>query len=153
MQRTDAGALLWSERFEVDRGDWAWLRDVSRRTAAALESRLDKSVLQLAALDARSGDAVDEWMRGDYLLHHVISHADLLQARRHLEAALAADPKSLHALSTLAFTHFGEVNYRRSPDRKQSQKARTFATVARRRRAIRTRNSAAPSAAPRPARR
>lgn len=114
------GTLLWSARFESGHADWDWVRDVSRRVAGSLEIRLEQMTAEPARHQARSGEAMEQWMRGDYLLRHVKSRDDLLQARRHLEAALAIDPQSVHALSTLAMTHYREVNFRWSLNRKQS---------------------------------
>ena len=114
------GALLWSARFESGHADWEWVRDVSRRVAGSLEIRLEQMTAEPARHQARSDEAMEQWMRGDYLLRHVKNHDDLLQARRHLEAALAIDSRSVHALSTLAMTHYREVNFRWSPNRKQS---------------------------------
>ena len=99
------GALLWSARFESGHADWDWVRDVSRRVAGSLEVRLEQVTAEPARHQARSDEAMEQWMRGDYLLRHVKSREDMLQARRHLEAALAIEPRSVQALSTLAMTH------------------------------------------------
>jgi len=120
MARTDTGALMWSERFEVDRGDADWVYDISQRVAASLEIKLAQAAVDPTRRDARSTEAMDLWMRGDYLLRHVKTHSELLEARRDFEAALLIDPQSLHALSTLSMTHVCEVLYRWTPDRKRS---------------------------------
>jgi DNA-binding winged helix-turn-helix (wHTH) protein/TolB-like protein/Tfp pilus assembly protein PilF len=121
MARTDNGALLWSERFDYDHPtDWNWVRDVSRRVAASLDLKLGEAALDAVHRDARNGTAIDEWMRGAYLMRRVGSRDDLLEARRHFEAAVAADPQSVNALAGLAGTHLSEVVHRWSPGRLES---------------------------------
>jgi DNA-binding winged helix-turn-helix (wHTH) protein/TolB-like protein/Tfp pilus assembly protein PilF len=121
MARTDDGALLWSERFDYDRpADWNWVRDVSRRVAATLDVKLGEAAFDSVRRDARNGTAIDEWMRATYLKRRVRSRDDLLEARRHFEAAVAADPQSVNALAGLACTHLDEVVYRWSPSRTES---------------------------------
>lgn len=116
MVRTDNGALLWSDRFDYDRpANWNWARDVSRRVAASLGVKLNESALDAVRRDARNGSAIDEWMRGAYLKRRVRSRDDLLEARRHFEAAVSADPQSVNALAELAGTHLQEMLYRWSP--------------------------------------
>jgi TolB-like protein/Flp pilus assembly protein TadD len=119
MARTDTGALVWSERFEVVKGDAHWVHDIAERVAASLEIKLARSAFD-PSLRVRSGEAMDLWMHGDHLMRHVKSHSELLEARRDFEAALVADPHSLHALSMLSMTHVSEVLYRWSPDRARS---------------------------------
>jgi DNA-binding winged helix-turn-helix (wHTH) protein/TolB-like protein/Tfp pilus assembly protein PilF len=121
MARTDNGALLWSERFDYDRpADWNWVRDVSRRVVAALDVKLGEAAFESVRRDARNGTAIDEWMQGSYLRRRVHSREDLLEARRHFEAAVAADPQSVNALAALAATHLSELVYRWSPSRDES---------------------------------
>jgi DNA-binding winged helix-turn-helix (wHTH) protein/TolB-like protein/Tfp pilus assembly protein PilF len=121
MARTDNGALLWSERFTYDRpADWNWVRDVSRRVVAALDVKLGEAAFESVRRDARNGTAIDEWMQGAYLRRRVHSREDLLEARRHFEAAVAADPQSVNALAALAATHLSELVYRWSPSRDES---------------------------------
>jgi len=121
MTRTDDGALLWSERFDYDRpADWNWVRDVSRRVAASLDLKLGEAALDAVRRDARNGTAIDEWMRGAYLMRRVRSRDDLLEARRHFEAAVATDPQSVNALAALAGTHLSEIVHRWSPSRLES---------------------------------
>jgi len=113
MARTDNGALLWSERFEYDRpADWNWARDVSQRVAAALDVKLGEAAFESVRRDARNGTAINEWMQGEYLIRRIRSRDDLLEARRHFERAVAADPQSVNALAALAWTHFNELLYR-----------------------------------------
>jgi tetratricopeptide (TPR) repeat protein len=132
MARTDSGTLLWSERFDYDRpADWNWVRDVSRRVAAALDVKLGESAFDPVRRDAGNSTAMDEWMRGAYLRRRVRTHDDLLEARRHLEAAVAADPRSVNALAELADTHMQELLMRWSPSRTESLAAvRDFAARA-----------------------
>ena len=132
MARTDNGALLWSERFDYDHpADWNWVRDVSRRVAAGLDLKLGEAALDAVRRDARNGTAIDEWMQGAYLMRRVRSRDDLLEARRHFEAAVAADPQSVNALAALAGTHLSEVTHRWSPARLESiATAREFASRA-----------------------
>jgi TolB-like protein/Tfp pilus assembly protein PilF len=132
MARTDNGALLWSERFDYDHpADWNWVRDVSRRVAASLDLKLGEAALEAVRRDARNGTAIDEWMQGAYLMRRVRSRDDLLQARRHFEAAVAADPQSVNAIAGLAGTHLSEITHRWSPARLESiATARELATRA-----------------------
>jgi DNA-binding winged helix-turn-helix (wHTH) protein/TolB-like protein len=121
MARTDNGALLWSERFDYDHpADWNWVRDVSRRVAASLDLKLGEAALDAVHRDARNGTAIDEWMRGAYLMRRVGSRDDLLEARRHFEAAVAADPQSVNALAGVAATQLSEITHRWSPARLES---------------------------------
>jgi TolB-like protein len=121
MARTDNGALLWSERFDYDQAaDWNWVRDVSRRVAASLDLKLGEAALEAVRRDARNGTAIDEWMHGAYLMRRVRTRDDLLEARRHFEAAVAADPQSVNALAGLAGTHLSEITHRWSPGRLES---------------------------------
>ena len=124
MARTDTGALLWSERFEGERADGEWVRSISQRVAGSLEVKLWQSAGDLGRRDVANSEAMDLWMRGDYLLRHGTRREDLLEARRYLEAALAAEPQSMHALSALASSYLTEVVQRWSSDRK-----RTLATA------------------------
>ncbi len=127
MTRTDTGAVLWSERFEYARVDGA-IRDISQHVAGSLEIKLGQAANDSARDGVGSGEAMDLWMRGDYLMRHLSTHAELLEARRHLEAALVLDPQSLHAMSALAGTYVNEVIFRWSPDRRVAlAKARSLA--------------------------
>jgi tetratricopeptide (TPR) repeat protein len=77
-------------------------------------------VLERAVLSPPSSAAVDHWMRGTYVMTSLTTREQLLVARGHFEAALAAQPDSVPALTGLASTHVAEVLKRWSADRKQS---------------------------------
>jgi DNA-binding winged helix-turn-helix (wHTH) protein/TolB-like protein len=131
LARTDTGALLWTERFDYPSvADWTARRDVTARVANLLETKLYRSVLGQALRQPLSNEAVDQWMRGSYLMAKLTTHPQLLQARTHFEAALAAQPDSVHALAGVAATHVCEVLYRWSKDPKVS--LATAKTLARR---------------------
>jgi TolB-like protein/DNA-binding winged helix-turn-helix (wHTH) protein len=121
LARTDTGALLWTDRFDYPSvADWTGRRDISARVANLLDTKVQKSVLEQALRQPLSNEAVDQWMRGSYLLAKLSTHAELLQARAHFDAALAAQADSVHALAGLAATHVCEVLYRWSKDYKAS---------------------------------
>ena len=118
LSRTDTGALLWSERFEGSlTSDWRWRRDIAQRIAATMKVKLQEVVPEPARLGVRSSQAMDQWMRGDYLGRRFKTQAELLQARQHFEAALAIEPESVNALTGLAYSHICEVLYLWSSDR------------------------------------
>jgi len=119
--RTDTGALLWSDRFDYpSMADWTAQADMLARVANELHGVVNKSVLEQAVRSPLNREAVDHWMRGRYLLAMLTKHEQALEARRHFEAALAAQPQSVHALTGLAFTHLNEVIFRWSKEPKQS---------------------------------
>jgi tetratricopeptide (TPR) repeat protein len=62
-----------------------------------------------ARAGARSSLAIDQWMRGEYLLRRFKVRSELLEARQHFEAALAAQPDSVNALNGMAKTYRAEV--------------------------------------------
>jgi tetratricopeptide (TPR) repeat protein len=142
LMRTDSGELLWSGRFDYPSlGDWTRRREISARVANLLDSKVNAAVVANAVQRVPDGAAVDHWMRGSYLLGRVHSRGELEQARKHFEAALAAEPDSVRAISGIAITHVSEVLYRWSADRKQS--LATAAALARRALAIDPDNQAA----------
>jgi DNA-binding winged helix-turn-helix (wHTH) protein/TolB-like protein len=119
--RTDTGALLWSDRFDYpSMADWTTQADMLARVANELHGAVNKAVLEQAVRSPLNREAVDHWMRGRYLLAMLTKHEQALEARRHFEAALAAQPQSVHALTGLAFTHLNEVIHRWSQDPRQS---------------------------------
>lgn len=121
LTRTDTGALEWSDRFEYEHvANWHWQGDISQRVAAALDDRLLDGAINATRHEVRSGEGIDEWMRGVYLARRFTTHAELLQVRQHFEAAIAADPKSTNALSGLAGSYVEEVVYRWATDRKRT---------------------------------
>lgn len=118
LSRTDTGALLWSERFGGPiASDWRWRRDIAQRIAATMKVKLQEVVAEPARLGVRSSQAMDQWMRGDYLGRRFKTRDELLQARQHFEAALAIEPESVNALTGLAYSHVCEVLYLWSSDR------------------------------------
>ena len=119
--RTDTGALLWSDRFDYpSMADWTTQADMLARVANELHGAVNKSILEQAVRSPLNREAVDHWMRGRYLLATLTKHEQALEARRHFEAALAAQPQSVLALTGLAFTHLNEVIFRWSKEPKQS---------------------------------
>jgi TolB-like protein len=119
--RTDTGALLWSHRFDCSSvADWATQAEILARVANELDTQVGKSIVEQAARGAPSGRAIDHWMRGRYIMWTLASREQLVEARQHFEAALAAQPQSVHGLTGLAFTHVAEVIHRWSADPKQS---------------------------------
>ena len=129
--RTDTGALLWSDRFDYPSvADWAVRRKIPESVANLLDTKVQQSALERAVQSPSSSAAVDHWMRGAYLMSKVSTREQLLVARGHFEAALAAQPDSVPALTGLAFTYDTEVLYRWSPDTKAS--LATAKTLARR---------------------
>lgn len=111
--RTEDGALLWADRFAYSSAaDWLEQRDISARIANLLDLRMRDAVLQQARTSPPSSQAVDQWMRGAYILSRLRTKAELLQAREHFQTALALQPDSAHALAGLAMTHVEAVLYR-----------------------------------------
>lgn len=107
---SQSAALLWSQHFEyANAAEWNWRRDISQRVAGAVNIKVIESTLAAAREGARSGLAIDQWMRGEYLLRRFKTRPELLEARRHFEAALAAEPDSVNALTGIAQTHRAEV--------------------------------------------
>lgn len=118
MSRTDTAALEWSERFEYPGvSESNWRTDIARRIAAALDARFLAQAVQTAGQDAGDGTATNEWLLGEYWQRRHSTREQLLEARHHFEAALAADPGSVHALDGLARTYINEVVGRWAPDR------------------------------------
>lgn len=110
LARAEGGSVLWSERYEVaDAAPWTWRRDVSGRIAGTLDVKMLDMALDPAANAGRSSQAMEQWMRGAYLLRHYKKRDEVLRARAHFEAALAVEPRSVSALIGLARTHHAEV--------------------------------------------
>jgi TolB-like protein/DNA-binding winged helix-turn-helix (wHTH) protein len=119
--RTDTGALLWSDRFDYPSvADWAAQRNILAGVGNVLNAKVQRSVLERAVLSPASSAAVDHWMRGSYALTTLSTREQLVRARGHFEAALAAQPRSVPALAGLAVTHVREVLYRWSAHPTQS---------------------------------
>jgi TolB-like protein len=119
--RTDTGALLWSDRFDYSSvADWAAQRNILASVGNLLDAKVQQSVLERAVLSPPSSTAVDHWMRGTYVMTTFVTREQLMLARGHFEAALAAQPDSVPALAGLARTHVREVHKRWSADTKLS---------------------------------
>ena len=119
--RTDTGALIWSDRFDyASVADWAAQRNILAGVGNVLDTKVQQSVLERAVLAPPSSAALDHWMRGTYLITNLVTREQLMLARGHFEAALAAQPDSVPALAGLACTHVAEVQRRWSADPKQS---------------------------------
>jgi len=119
--RTDTGALLWSDRFDYSSvADWAAQQNILASVGNLLDTKVQQSVLERAVLSPPSSAAVDHWMRGTYVMTTFVTREQLMLARGHFEAALAAQPDSVPALAGLASTHCSEVHKRWSADPKRS---------------------------------
>lgn len=119
--RTDTGALLWSDRFNYSSvADWAAQRNILASVGNLLDAKVQQSALERAVLSPPSSAAVDHWMRGTYVMTTFVTREQLMLARGHFEAALAAQPDSVPALAGLASTHCSEVHKRWSADPKRS---------------------------------
>jgi len=119
--RTDTGALIWSDRFDYSSvADWAAQHNILATVGNVLDTKVQQSVLERAVRSPPSSAAVDHWMRGTYEMNTLTTREQLVVARGHFEAALAAQPDSVPALAGLAFTHVREVRRRWSADPKQS---------------------------------
>ncbi|NPC58368.1 winged helix-turn-helix domain-containing protein [Caenimonas soli] len=119
--RTDTGALLWSDRFDYSSvADWAVQQNILASVGNLLDIKVQQSVLERAVLSPPSSAAVDRWMRGTYVMTTFVTREQLMLARGHFEAALAAQPDSVAALAGLASTHVREVHKRWSADPKRS---------------------------------
>ena len=134
LSRADSGALVWSQRFDyADDSGWRWRGDVAARIAGTLDVKLHEGALDASRHADRSSRAMEQWMRGQHLLRHYKTHKDVLQARAHFEAALAAEPRSVNALIGMAKSHHAEVlrRWRIGPERDESlQRAREYARAA-----------------------
>jgi DNA-binding winged helix-turn-helix (wHTH) protein/TolB-like protein len=118
---TGSGALLWSDRFSYPSvADWASHGDILARVANELDTRMSKAMLDQVARTRPDRSAIEQWMRGRYILSTLATREQLDEARRHFQAALAAQPQSTQALTGLAFTHVVEVIQRWSQDPKES---------------------------------
>jgi DNA-binding winged helix-turn-helix (wHTH) protein/TolB-like protein len=119
--RTDTGALIWSDRFDYSSvADWAAQHNILATVGNLLDAKVQQSVVERAMLSRPSSAAIDHWMRGTYAMRRSTTREQLMVARGHFEAALAAQPDSVPALAGLAFTHTREVRRRWSADPKQS---------------------------------
>lgn len=111
--RITDGALLWADRFDyASAADWVERRDISARIANQLDLRMRDAVLQQAHSAPPDNEAVDQWMRGAFIMSRIRTKPQLLQARAHFEAALALQPDSSHALAGLAATGTEMLLYR-----------------------------------------
>ena len=110
LSRAVGGAVLWSERFD-DAGATGrnWRSDVSGRIAGTLDVKMQEAAIDPLWHVGRSSAAMDQWMRGAYLVRRYKSREEVLRAREHFKAALAIEPGSVNALIGLAQTHHAEV--------------------------------------------
>jgi adenylate cyclase len=103
----ETGAHLWAERFDRDMDDlFALQNDVTRRIAGALRSELDTAE---AARPVEHLDALDYILRGRAVLHKGVTPDNFTQAVDQVEHALALDPQSVEAKTTLASMLAGRV--------------------------------------------
>ena len=110
LARAAGGAVLWSERFDnAGASGQNWQREVSGRIAGALDVKMHDGAIDPLWHVGRNSEAMDQWMRGAYLMRRFKTRKEVLRAREHFEAALAAEPRSVSALIGLAQTHQAEV--------------------------------------------
>jgi tetratricopeptide (TPR) repeat protein len=100
--------------------EWAVQQNILARVGNLLDTKVQQSVLERAVRAPPNSAAVDHWMRGTYLMTGFVTREQLMLARGHFEAALAAQPDSAPALAGLASTYCSEVHKRWSADPKQS---------------------------------
>ena len=99
---------LWAERFDRDTGDlFALQNDITRQIAIALNT-------ELVAADARRPtehpDALDYILRGRAASHRAATPANYTEAVHLFERALALDPGSVEAQTSLAGALIDRVN-------------------------------------------
>ncbi|MBS0340600.1 MAG: winged helix-turn-helix domain-containing protein [Proteobacteria bacterium] len=120
LQRTDSGAVLWSERFEyAGTTQWNWQQDITQRIANTLDDRLYGEFQPRNSYASLKPGAIDATLQGVHLLRRARSHEDVLRVRALFEGALAVDPDSSTALAGLGFTHLADVNMRWSTERER----------------------------------
>jgi adenylate cyclase len=99
---------LWAERFDRDTGDLFTLQnDITRRIAIALSSEL---VIAEAARPTEHPDALDYILRGRAASHKVTTPDNYTRAVDLFEHALALDPGSVEAQTSLALALIDRVN-------------------------------------------
>ncbi len=99
---------LWAERVDRDMGDlFALQNDITRQIAIALNSEL---VSAEAARPTEHPDALDYILRGRAASHKVATPDNLTEAVDMFEHALALDPGSVEAQTSLALALVGRVN-------------------------------------------
>jgi TolB-like protein/Flp pilus assembly protein TadD len=110
LARAAGGAVLWSERFDnAGASGQNWQREVSGRIAGTLDVKMHDGAIDPLWHVGRNSEAMDQWMRGAYLMRRYKTRKEVLRAREHFEAALAVEPRSVSALIGLAQTHQAEV--------------------------------------------
>lgn len=120
LQRTDNGAVLWSERFEyAGTAHWNWQQDITQRIANALDDRLYTEFQPQSSYATLKPGAVESTLQGVYLLRRIRTHEDALRVRALFESALAVDPNSATALAGLGFSHLSDLNMRWSTERER----------------------------------
>jgi adenylate cyclase len=98
---------LWADRFDRDTGDlFALQNDITRRIAIALSSEL---VIAEAARPTEHPDALDYILRGRAASHKVTTPDNYTQAVDLFEHALALDPGSVEAQTSLALALIDRV--------------------------------------------
>lgn len=118
LHRADTGVLVWSDRFDyAGTAQWEWPRDITRRLANALDTRLRDAYVLPEGYKGRAADAIEATHQAFYLTRHARQRADLHRARALLDDALARDPDSVVALTRWGLTHVVEVALRWSTDR------------------------------------
>lgn len=118
LHRADSGAVVWGDRFDYEgTAHWDWQRDITRRIANALDTRLRDAYVPPESYAGRKPDAIEATQQAFYLTRHAKKREDLHRARALLDQALASDPESVVALTRWGMTHVVEVGLRWSTDR------------------------------------
>lgn len=120
LQRTDNGAVLWSDRFEYSGpAQWNWQQDITQRIANALNDRLYSYAPLLSNYAGVRPGAIDATLQAIHLQRNTHTREEVMKARALFEQALAIDPNSAVALLGLGVSHLKELNMRWSTQREQ----------------------------------
>ena len=88
LARAAGGAVLWSERFDnAGASGQNWQREVSGRIAGALDVKMHDGAIDPLWHVGRNSEAMEQWMRGAYLMRRYKTRKEVLRAREHFEAA------------------------------------------------------------------
>jgi adenylate cyclase len=108
-------AHLWAARFDPDTGDlFALQNDITRQIAMALDTEL---VAAEARRPTEHPDALDYVLRGRAASYRAITPDNYAEAVDLFERALALDPGSVEAQTSLALTLISRVNSRMTTTR------------------------------------
>ena len=126
-QLTDVadGRMIWSERFDRSMGDiFALEEEIARTIVAALRTRfLGDFANPTPRRYTESVEAYNHYLKGRYAWNQR-SRERTLEAIRHFEAAIAADPRYALAYTGLADSYALQVDYRGAPVGEGMRRAR-----------------------------